>query len=481
MLITHLNDHKRQLTERLWDTALKKGVREVKKAIFMGAEVNATDRNGCTILFHTKSPLISKAILDNKSIKVNLNLRDKQGRSALMAHMEKGSWEIAKLFIEAGADPNIPNNQGKTPLMVAIASSHQTQKVELISQLLNAGADMDMKDKNGCTALDIAEKCENDSVITLLKAHRKIYQERHSSCDDIDMGFIPCEKQYSGRVNMTGEYIDKYLEGAEFGYLITVEEAICNGVDIDARDKNGDTALILASREGYTSIVSYLIEHGADVNAKNNFGDTVLIKSGVFSNNTEIINLLLGAGADVNTQNNNGQTALMLATKNNDKVLIQTLIAAGADLNIQDNNGQTALMLATKNNDRVLIQMLVAAGADVNMQDNNGNTALICAVDSGNSEMVNALLQIGVDANVQNKHGDTALMCAVNNGYVEIADILLQVGVNLDVKNSKMETALDIATKRGDQDSVKSINYHVKSRMESQFEREKQHLFDLNI
>jgi ankyrin repeat protein len=63
---------------------------------------------------------------------------------------------------------------------------------------------------------------------------------------------------------------------AKLQYSEMVKALIDKGADVNAKDKDGQTALMLAAGGGYTEIVKALIEKGADVNAKNNTGDTAL-------------------------------------------------------------------------------------------------------------------------------------------------------------------------------------------------------------
>lgn len=55
------------------------------------------------------------------------------------------------------------------------------------------------------------------------------------------------------------------LKSAENGNFKKIKECLANGVDVNARDIFGYTALMLASINGHFEIVKYLVEHGADV------------------------------------------------------------------------------------------------------------------------------------------------------------------------------------------------------------------------
>lgn len=91
------------------------------------------------------------------------------------------------------------------------------------------------------------------------------------------------------------------------------------------------------------------IDAGANVNARNRLGDTPLLIA-VRNGRVNILKALLDKGADVNEQDERGQTALMVAAGNvasgdgsKDIRAVKLLLARGANVNIKDNFGLTAL------------------------------------------------------------------------------------------------------------------------------------------
>ncbi|MGH9335778.1 MAG: ankyrin repeat domain-containing protein, partial [Vicinamibacteria bacterium] len=84
------------------------------------------------------------------------------------------------------------------------------------------------------------------------------------------------------------------------------------GVDLEARDKSGATALMYAAQFGHNAIVAALIEAGADINAKDNLGWTPLIRAAV-GGNAEATKALVDKGADKNAEDFFGRTAAEVA------------------------------------------------------------------------------------------------------------------------------------------------------------------------
>ncbi len=206
------------------------------------------------------------------------------------------------------------------------------------------------------------------------------------------------------------------------------------------RNCRAELDLRTAAKDGDVNGVRSALER-ADVNAKNNNGDTALIiASASYKESVEVVKLLLAKGADVNAKNNNGKTALINASDNKSVKVVQLLLAKGADENAKKNNGDTALIIATYNESVEVVQMLLEKGAHVNAKNNQGCTALIHACSKNiltiaeakvNLDLVKLLLEKGSDVNItsdpfRNSNGETALMEASYEGNLEVVKLLLE-------------------------------------------------------
>lgn len=99
----------------------------------------------------------------------------------------------------------------------------------------------------------------------------------------------------------------KLLSWVRHKKLPEVSHALHRGVDIEARDEHGNTALIVAAQNGHTALVKMLVDKGADVGAVNGKRNTPLHYA-VAYDFKEIADMLLLAGADEYIQNTNGLT-----------------------------------------------------------------------------------------------------------------------------------------------------------------------------
>ena len=132
--------------------------------------------------------------------------------------------------------------------------------------------------------------------------------------------------------------------------------------DVNARDRGGQTVLMMLDEDATTDIAWDLLNAGAKVNLRDSDGDTALSEIAIV-NNSEVLKTLLDAGAKVNAVNNKGQSALMKAAGEGLVNNIRLLVQAGAEINQQDKNGKTALTYAKEGEHRAAVRLLISLGA----------------------------------------------------------------------------------------------------------------------
>jgi len=166
-------------------------------------------------------------------------------------------------------------------------------------------------------------------------------------------------------------------QAARDGNLLEVKRLIKGGVDPNALNKWGTTALTGASggsSSSHAEIVQYLVTHGADVDKRVADGTTALNEAS-FWGNVESVRILLAAKANVNSAKDNGYTPLLSATSRGHVVIVKLLIVAGANLNHQTRSGRlTALHLASSAGYRNVVELLIASGARKDIKNIRGET-----------------------------------------------------------------------------------------------------------
>lgn len=132
------------------------------------------------------------------------------------------------------------------------------------------------------------------------------------------------------------------------------------GVDLDARSRNGDTALMLAAFQSETAMAMALIDKGAQVNRP---GWTALHYAAA-SGNREIIRRLLEASAYIDAESPNRTTPLMMAARAGHAEAVKLLLDEGADPRLKNELGLSAAEFARAQGHRELAKFLDTQSRD---------------------------------------------------------------------------------------------------------------------
>lgn len=137
------------------------------------------------------------------------------------------------------------------------------------------------------------------------------------------------------------------LRLASQGLTGLVKLLIDQGADVDIKDLTGDTALIVVAGNGYIEIVRLLIDKGADVNLQNENGSTALMLASA-NGHREIVKLLIEYGADLNIKDKEGITALIFTAMQGHLEIVRLLIDGGADVNIKVGDWTASKLAASR-------------------------------------------------------------------------------------------------------------------------------------
>ncbi|XP_078035636.1 ankyrin repeat-rich membrane spanning isoform X2 [Augochlora pura] len=219
-------------------------------------------------------------------------------------------------------------------------------------------------------------------------------------------------------------------------------------VQVDDRDENGSTALILAASKGKIHFVRELVNHGADVNAEDGDNWTALLCAAK-EGHTDVCLELLEHGADLEHRDMGGWTALMWATYKGRSPTVTMLLARGADVNAHGNFHISSLLWAAGRGYPDIVKDLIAHGAKVNVGDKYGTTALVWASRKGNVEIVDTLLKSGANVDTAGMYSWTALLVATLGNHVDVVLLLLEHKPNVNALDKDGCTALAIACREG--------------------------------
>ena len=444
---------------------------------------------------------------------VNVDVRDKEGKSPLIHAAFKGNTTIVGILLEGKADVNIQDNNGNTALMLAgfkeftealnkasslgfddcktnckaqlrvLLFSH-VQKMkksgireELVTLLLRHGADPNIQERSGQTALIYAAIYGFDRVVEILLKNNALVNVQDES------GATPI--MYAASIDHEG------VDTESWDALgTTIEILLKNGASLDTKNNKGKTALMIAEQVGNDRFLEKL----------QIYNENTEWLEAVKSNDTNEVNLLLENGVNIDAQDKDGKTALIHAALSGNTFMVDLLLSSNASVDIQDSYGHTAMGLAgfgeldkdvtdesfegfqcfitncSEGNGEdfltglkrikkigkryTLVKILMMHGANPDIKDNSGKTALGVNAAFGFDRIVDYLIKNNASVNTQDNSGATPLMYAVNidrskvdestwKAYGRTVAILLKNKAALDIANKEGKTALELVNHIG--------------------------------
>jgi len=158
---------------------------------------------------------------------------------------------------------------------------------------------------------------------------------------------------------------DPVVEAAMNGDVAMLRTLLEQGMDVNAREGDGTTALHWAALKGDAEVVGILLASGADLEAVTRNGDYTPLHMAAMEGHAEVARMLLAAGSQVEARTSSGGvTALHLAARVGKAETVAALLEHGAEVDSrEDARGQTPLMFAAAWNRIEALDALLAAGA----------------------------------------------------------------------------------------------------------------------
>jgi ankyrin repeat protein len=216
---------------------------------------------------------------------------------------------------------------------------------------------------------------------------------------------------------------DDFVRSAEKGDLKAVELFLAAGIDVNAQNASGLTALMAAAKNGRMEVVTKLLDQKVNVDAQSKQGVTALMLAAE-NNQSEIVNLLLKKNADPNLQDQTGWSALMKAVYQGNAKCVEALAARSRQ---EVNRG---LLVAALTGHPDIAKILLDNGAEVDTRADDGRTPLMLAASKGDNDLVTLLLKAGADPTLTDQSGAAAGSLAKAKGHKEVADRLQQAATS---------------------------------------------------
>lgn len=420
-------------------------------------------------------------IIEKLVNRTNLDLQDSDGKSALH-HACAGQYNhIVHILTEKGASVNLVDKRKSTPLMEACFSEDndivrpimedysngckpiieqlilkdadvnavdkrgwnpffdgcEKGNFKIVKRLIESVADVNKRYRNGKTPIEMAEGCDNQDIIDLLK--QKGANQNSCAFEEVD------SKQEFSHTYHNNDLTDTSSSDESNSEEDSSMQHLKHHIS-DHR-KKGET-LLNACINNNEDEVKYMLESALEkdiMDFSNRYGKTPLLEACRVKNET-IVNLLLEAGAKVNKDDAKYWAPLHEACKVGEQNIVNLLLKKYANVNACDDRGYSPLQIASQNGYKSIVELLLDHSAHVNISSNVRITPLLAACIKGHIEIIKLLIDKRADINKADGYGDTPLMVASFYGYCEIVDLLLAKGSEIDQKDMKGWTAFSWAS-----------------------------------
>ncbi|NUM89141.1 MAG: ankyrin repeat domain-containing protein, partial [Bdellovibrionales bacterium] len=381
----------------------------------------------------------------------NPNVVNSLGNSPLGVAAAYGRRELVGLLVGHGANLNFQNRFGDTPLMNAcLEAGHLDTAVFL----LQAGANPNLRKANGGTALTTSGWYGHTAIVERLLQ----FQADPTIQDEFGETALTYALQRQkpetalvlartgkglGAANQDGRFA-LFWAGRE-GYLEVARTILDQGAPVNQATKNGVTALHGAAFTGKADVMALFLDRGAAVNARSVNGATPLHDAVGY---LPAATLLLDRGADVNALTVRKESPLFLAASGGHLPVVQLLASRGANMNLANDRGETPLIVSSRGHSGVALDLL-DRGADPNPVDSEGRSALWPAIYNDDQPLLESLLRHKANPNVESKYAETPLIIAIRRRQLASAERLIAARANLEQTTQNQATALCVSIDEG--------------------------------
>ncbi|KAJ4320186.1 hypothetical protein N0V84_005971 [Fusarium piperis] len=384
-------------------------------------------RAGCYGSFHTAchgghADVIREYVAKDRGL-----LSVRQPNTGLYIAASLGNIKAVETLLDLGAEVNSQQGgpEDEQPTWSPLAIACRWQHPVTVELLLRGGADANCVGPYGFDTPLWFAACRNPSVQVVRALLRYSADPNHKLLDPPLITEIAME---SGNIDMPLEICD---------LLINNELPI----DVNATRRYGETALMMAAREGTLALVGWLRKHGADVDKVDDYNRCAL-QFAVSSGHVQVVEELLRSKPQLEVFTTWNREPLLHEALTHPAIL-KLLLASGADPNVEDGSGMSLINKAIAARRSDVVEILIENKADIDHKDRYGWAPISDAVSYVPEALIVRLLADN-GAKLDVTVDDRNLVHQAIGGRLEILQILLEFrkAIDIDHRNSIGQTAL---------------------------------------
>ena len=395
--------------------------------------------------------LINKYMFD-------VHILDNDGCTVLHQSARSGSYDLFRYFVKEESDIHLKTKNGRNCLHIAAFFGHLNLCKILI---YNHRFNVNMADKNGCTALHHSAVSGKYELFTYFADKTPdIHVKTNTGLNCLHIAAL------SGHLDLCKTLIDNHkfdVDISDIDGCTALHHAVTSGkydlvaylankgTDVYLKTKNGRNCLHIAAENGHLDLFKVLInKHEFDVHIADNDGCTALHHSAV-SGNHDVVTYFADNGIDIYLKTKNGRNCLHIAAANGHLNLCKTLIEKHRfKVNIADNDGCTALHHSARSGSYELVTYFVNMGSDIRLKTKTGLNCLHIGAENGHLNLCKMIVSnLKFDVNIADNEGYTALHHSARSDSYDLVTYFVHIGTDIYLKTKHGINCLHIAAFSG--------------------------------
>ena len=363
---------------------------------------------------------------------------------------------VYKSDTRAGANLNLQSPRGFTALML----SARQGRLDIAFLLLDAGAIKDLETVDGENALTLALRNNNFAMAKVLFGKQAELSRNKKVFEALVCAFKGDRDFFERLINDFGSS-SALRRAAEHNSLEITEELLLNEVDVNARNKEGKTALMIATRSNNVDVAIYLLFRGASPLMEDKDGRTARDFAQIYWNQSDdLIHILRNAE----------KYRLITDSKLTENYSwMDEMDNPNSFLYMRASLSEFILHCAIADSKENCVMTLLKS-KKVNVNDLLLNACpLHFSAYKGDLDVTKQLIKLGANLNIQDSKGLTSVIVAVMKKHEDVATILIANGARLDIRTRSQGTVLVYAIMNKCYETVKLIIADSKKKINMSF------------
>ncbi|WP_053228331.1 ankyrin repeat domain-containing protein [Spirochaeta cellobiosiphila] len=277
----------------------------------------------------------------------------------------------------------------------------------------------------------------------------------------LELGFKLKDRELPLELNSKGLALIEGLtifDSIRSGNKQVFDEFINRRVDMEARDDDFSTPLVLAIKEEQWEMAQVLLDYNVSLDEVDKEGRSALFYS-LYKGQNTMATQMIDRGAPVNLSPGVSYSLLMAAIDHSSEAIVLDLLEKGSSVNGLTTGGWTVLHAALRQDKEKVSLKLIPLMDDINAPDSKGWTPLLLAARYGSMDINKALVEAGADPHTQIKQsGAGALTLSLLNGdYPDVPNYYISLGLDVDQEQPNGWTPLMTSIRYGNEEQIKQI------------------------